>query len=360
MEPPTPSLREQGAQALREQRLDAAVDLLARAVMSDDNDVEAKALLGVAYSQKGLHAEARRALQTAVDRQPQNPNYRFNLGVVLERAGDLQGAAIAYRDTLQISPDHPQAKQRMQAMGPQAAALLASAPRPLEPPGVPGIRESGSPTPPDTLGGPLGGLGTPAAPPRPTTQPGTFAPPPAPQPGGPAPPPAAPAAPPGTVQCPRCGQYSRAGMSCEFCAAPLGPPPRVSGPAAQPPAPAYGQPQGYPQPGAFPGAGLPGAMGLPGMGLGAARPHRGALILTLGLVAFFCCPLTGIASWIMGNADLRDMDAGVMDPSGRGLTNAGRIIGIVALVLNVLLILFYMAMMMMGVMVGGVSGGGGG
>jgi hypothetical protein len=35
----------------------------------------------------------------------------------------------------------------------------------------------------------------------------------------------------------------------------------------------------------------------------------------------------------MGSNDMKEMDAGTMDPSGRGLTQAGKICGIVALVL---------------------------
>ncbi len=80
-----------------------------------------------------------------------------------------------------------------------------------------------------------------------------------------------------------------------------------------------------------------------GMG-GAMRPHRGVLILVLGILGFFCFIL-GIAAWIMGKADLAAMDAGEMDPSGRGLTNAGKILGmiftilaIIGLVLQVVLI----------------------
>src|SRR5205814_4383282 len=106
---PSPNpLRDQGLQALRDGQLDQAIEILGRAVMANDDDLDAKALLGVAYFQKGLHDQAKRALQTAVDRAPQNPSFHFNMGVALERAGDMQGAAIAYRDTLRLSGDHTQ------------------------------------------------------------------------------------------------------------------------------------------------------------------------------------------------------------------------------------------------------------
>ena len=66
------------------------------------------------------------------------------------------------------------------------------------------------------------------------------------------------------------------------------------------------------------------------------RPHRGALLLILGIVSILCCNLLGIAPWVMANSDLAAMDRGEIDPSGRGLTQAGRVLGIIAIVLMVL------------------------
>ncbi|MCU0783173.1 MAG: hypothetical protein MUF81_03825 [Verrucomicrobia bacterium] len=63
------------------------------------------------------------------------------------------------------------------------------------------------------------------------------------------------------------------------------------------------------------------------------KPHRGTLILVLGILGIVLCGPLGIAAWIMGNGDLKAMDAGTMDPSGRGNTNAGRICGIIATIL---------------------------
>jgi len=55
--------------------------------------------------------------------------------------------------------------------------------------------------------------------------------------------------------------------------------------------------------------------------------------LVLGILGIVLCGPLGIAAWIMGNSDLKEMDAGTMDPSGRGNTNAGRICGIIATIL---------------------------
>ena len=60
------------------------------------------------------------------------------------------------------------------------------------------------------------------------------------------------------------------------------------------------------------------------------KPHRGVLILVFGILSFVICPFFGVAAWSMGNNDLQEMDYGLMDPSGRDLTKAGRICGMIA------------------------------
>ena len=65
------------------------------------------------------------------------------------------------------------------------------------------------------------------------------------------------------------------------------------------------------------------------------KPHRGTLILVLGILGLVICGPLGIAAWIMGSGDLKEMDAGNMDPAGRGNTNIGKILGIIATVLMI-------------------------
>ena len=60
------------------------------------------------------------------------------------------------------------------------------------------------------------------------------------------------------------------------------------------------------------------------------RPHRGSSVLVFGILGLVVCPLLGIAAWRMGTDDLREMEFGQMDPSGKDMTNAGRICGMVA------------------------------
>jgi len=70
------------------------------------------------------------------------------------------------------------------------------------------------------------------------------------------------------------------------------------------------------------------------------QPHRGALVLVLGIlgIVFGCAPVA-IVAWVMGRSDLAKIDAGVMDPAGRGTTQAGMILGIVGTILFVLSLL---------------------
>ena len=63
------------------------------------------------------------------------------------------------------------------------------------------------------------------------------------------------------------------------------------------------------------------------------KPHRGTLILVLGILSLVLCAPLGIFAWIMGGNDLNEMAAGTMDPSGRDTTKAGRICGIIGTVL---------------------------
>jgi DNA-directed RNA polymerase subunit RPC12/RpoP len=66
------------------------------------------------------------------------------------------------------------------------------------------------------------------------------------------------------------------------------------------------------------------------------QPHRGGLILALGIIGLagiFCAPVGlvfGICAWVMGRTDLAKMRRGDMDREGEGLTYAGRVCGIIA------------------------------
>lgn len=69
------------------------------------------------------------------------------------------------------------------------------------------------------------------------------------------------------------------------------------------------------------------------------EPHRGTMILIFGILGLFSCAIFSVLAWIFGTQDLKKMDEGLMDPSGRSNTSTGRTLGIVAVILNLLVIL---------------------
>ncbi|HEY1860515.1 MAG TPA: hypothetical protein VGG61_09190, partial [Gemmataceae bacterium] len=70
------------------------------------------------------------------------------------------------------------------------------------------------------------------------------------------------------------------------------------------------------------------------------QPHRGPIILVLGIIAIVTGLhlILGPIAWIMGNNDLKEIHAGRMDPEGEGMTNIGRILGMVATILGIVAI----------------------
>jgi hypothetical protein len=69
------------------------------------------------------------------------------------------------------------------------------------------------------------------------------------------------------------------------------------------------------------------------------KPHRGVLILVLGILGLIMCGIfTGIPAWIMGKKDLKAIAAGEMDPAGQGLTKVGYILGIISVALTAIMV----------------------
>ena len=74
------------------------------------------------------------------------------------------------------------------------------------------------------------------------------------------------------------------------------------------------------------------------------KPHRGGIVLALGILGLVVCVICGIIAWVMGNNDLREMTAGTMDPSGRGMTQAGKICGMVSVILLIVVLIIWLLM----------------
>jgi flagellar biogenesis protein FliO len=82
------------------------------------------------------------------------------------------------------------------------------------------------------------------------------------------------------------------------------------------------------------------------------KPHRGVLVLVLGILGLVLCFILGIVAWVMGKNDLREIDAGIMDPAGRGLTQAGKICGMISVIVQIIIIGIWL---LMGLFAGGVA-----
>ncbi|MFQ5732714.1 MAG: hypothetical protein ACE5KM_12270 [Planctomycetaceae bacterium] len=68
------------------------------------------------------------------------------------------------------------------------------------------------------------------------------------------------------------------------------------------------------------------------------------MILAFGILGLTVCAIFGPFAWVMGNTDLAEIEAGRMDPTGEGLTRAGKITGMIATILVGALILFYIVL----------------
>lgn len=94
---------------------------------------------------------------------------------------------------------------------------------------------------------------------------------------------------------------------------------------------------------------------MPPMNNPSIRPHRGTMILVLGILGIVLCMICGIIAWVMGNADLREMQAGRMDRTGEGLTKAGKICGMIGTILWGLYIVFNIVILVIALVAGGAA-----
>ena len=73
------------------------------------------------------------------------------------------------------------------------------------------------------------------------------------------------------------------------------------------------------------------------------------MILVFGILGLVVCMPLGIVAWVMGSTDLKAMDAGTMDPEGRSITQAGKIIGMIATILNIIGLFFGLLMLVLAI-----------
>ncbi len=83
------------------------------------------------------------------------------------------------------------------------------------------------------------------------------------------------------------------------------------------------------------------------------------MILVFGILGLVICVIFGIVAWVMGGGDLRAMAEGRMDPTGEGLTKAGRICGMISVALTIVGIVIGILLMVVAAVGAGVAGAAG-
>ncbi|MFO0867954.1 MAG: DUF4190 domain-containing protein [Pirellulales bacterium] len=78
------------------------------------------------------------------------------------------------------------------------------------------------------------------------------------------------------------------------------------------------------------------------------QPHRGVVILVLGVLGWLFCFLFGVVAFALGQADVRAMRRGEMDESGMGMTQAGMYLGLANVILSLLFLAFVVVMGILG------------
>jgi hypothetical protein len=64
---------------------------------------------------------------------------------------------------------------------------------------------------------------------------------------------------------------------------------------------------------------------------GKVAPHRGQLMMMLGILSLFVAPLIlAPITWLLARNDLKEMDEGRMDPAGRPETSTGRLCAMIS------------------------------
>lgn len=97
----------------------------------------------------------------------------------------------------------------------------------------------------------------------------------------------------------------------------------------------YQQPPGY------------GASGY-GQGQPMGDHPKAQTAMILGILGLVCCGLLAIPAYIIGNNAVKEIDASGGQYGGRGMANAGKICGLIGIVLMVLGIIFYVILFAVG------------
>lgn len=65
------------------------------------------------------------------------------------------------------------------------------------------------------------------------------------------------------------------------------------------------------------------------------KSDQSGLILAMGIMSFIVCGICGIIAWVMGSGALKDIQAGRMDPTNKGLVQVGYYLGMASVLLHI-------------------------
>ncbi len=90
------------------------------------------------------------------------------------------------------------------------------------------------------------------------------------------------------------------------------------------------------------------------------QPHRGVMILVFSILSWVrSCMIFGIVAWVLANSDLRAMEEGRMDPTGEGMTKAGKIVAIIHVVVSIVFVVGALLFLLIALLVAGAAAAGG-
>lgn len=88
----------------------------------------------------------------------------------------------------------------------------------------------------------------------------------------------------------------------------------------------------------------------PGYGYGPPQDHpRAQMAMIFGILGLVCCGFFAIPAFIMGNNAVKEIDASGGRLGGRGMANAGKIMGIIGMVFLALGVLYFLAVIVFAV-----------
>jgi hypothetical protein len=71
------------------------------------------------------------------------------------------------------------------------------------------------------------------------------------------------------------------------------------------------------------------------------KADQSGLVLAMGILSWFVCPICGVIAWVVGNQTLKDIQRGLVDPTNRGLVQVGYYLGMVNVILTIACFGFY-------------------